>query len=205
MQIGDQSRRRIRSALLVSLTTVSVLVILAVIDRLRNEDEEYAVYSAYLSQGLLNDAHDWSVDTPIQVVVADKSEVNTIFRLWALHLANNQSGFSSLHVSTRSSFVIRNLYHTQIRPEFSLPKRATVALAPEAEIAQSSHLSSFYEKFPHSLGYITLSGVGFNPSRTQAIFYIEHMCGLCGGGRYVLMEKVAGTWVVRDEHYTWIS
>jgi hypothetical protein len=35
-------------------------------------------------------------------------------------------------------------------------------------------------------------GVGFNPSRTQAVFYIDHFCGLCGGGRYVLMEKIYG-------------
>lgn len=50
-----------------------------------------------------------------------------------------------------------------------------------------------------------LSGVGFNLTRTEAVFYIDHFFGLCGGGRYVLMEKVNGGWLVRDEHYTRIS
>jgi hypothetical protein len=55
------------------------------------------------------------------------------------------------------------------------------------------------------MGYITLSGVGFNLNRTQAVFYINHFCGLCGGGRYVLMEKANGKWEVTAENYTWIS
>jgi hypothetical protein len=55
------------------------------------------------------------------------------------------------------------------------------------------------------MGLIVLSGVGFNPSHSQAMFYIDHFCGLCGGGRYVLLEKVDGVWHVRDEHYVWIS
>ena len=63
----------------------------------------------------------------------------------------------------------------------------------------------FQNEFPHNLGFIVLSAVGFNPSRTQAVFYIDHFCGLCGGGRYVLMEKIDGAWRVRDGHYTWIS
>jgi hypothetical protein len=36
-----------------------------------------------------------------------------------------------------------------------------------------------------------------NPSKTQAVFYINHFCGLCGGGRYVFMEKIGGAWRVR--------
>jgi hypothetical protein len=55
------------------------------------------------------------------------------------------------------------------------------------------------------MGFITLSSIGFNPSRTQAVFYIGHFCGLCGGGGYVLMEKVNGKWKFRDMHSTWIS
>jgi hypothetical protein len=55
------------------------------------------------------------------------------------------------------------------------------------------------------MGFITLSGIGFDVSGTQAVFYIDHFCGLCGGGRYVLMEKVNGAWHVREEQYTWIS
>src|SRR5712664_480411 len=80
-------------------------------------------------------------------------------------------------------------------------------LAPSQSDIQSHFYGSpeFQKKFPHNLGFITLSGVGFNPTRTQAVFYIDHFCGLCGGGRYVLMEKINGSWRVLDEHSTWIS
>ncbi|MGC2527530.1 MAG: hypothetical protein WA639_07265 [Candidatus Acidiferrum sp.] len=59
------------------LTTVAVLTVVVVIigwvERKRNADEEYAVYSAYLSEGLLNDAHDWSVGGPVQLVIEDRA------------------------------------------------------------------------------------------------------------------------------------
>ena len=61
------------------------------------------------------------------------------------------------------------------------------------------------KKVPTEHGLVALSGVGFNSSQSQAVFFIDHFCGLCGGGRYVLMEKVSGVWHVRDEHYIWIS
>jgi hypothetical protein len=82
-----------------------------------------------------------------------------------------------------------------------LPSRAKVALTPQSDYGSPE----FQKKFPDNLGFVALSGVGFNPSRTQAVFYIDHFCGLCGGGRYVLMEKIDGGWRVRGEHYTWIS
>lgn len=85
--------------------------------------------------------------------------------------------------------------------KFVLPSRATLAFT-----SRSDYFSpEFQKKFPRNLGLITLSGVGFNVRRTQAVFYIDHFCGLCGGGRYVLIEKIDGAWRVRDEHYTWIS
>lgn len=54
-------------------------------------------------------------------------------------------------------------------------------------------------------GYYVFSNVGFNLAGDQALFYVDHICGLCGGGRYVLMQKVDGTWKVVEEDWTWIS
>jgi len=185
---------------------VVVPIILSWVERKRNAEEEYAVYSAYLSEGLLNDAHDWSVGGPVQVVVEDTTKVGRNLRWWALYVLDGRVGFDQLHASTRVSFLVRNLLHTRILPKFVLPSRATAVLASQSDIETRLQGSAeFQKKFPQNMGFITLSGVGFNASRTQAEFYIDHFCGLCGGGRYVLMEKVNGSWQVRDEHYTWIS
>jgi hypothetical protein len=184
----------------------AVLAVAGWTERERNADEEYAVYSAYLSEGLLNDAHDWSVGGPVQVVIQDVTTVGGNLRLRALYVLDGRVHFDQLQTSTRASYLLRNLFQTRIRPKFVLPSRATAALASQSDIQSHFYGSpEFQKKFPHNLGFITLSGVGFNPTRTQAVFYIDHFCGLCGGGRYVLMEKINGSWRVLDEHSTWIS
>jgi hypothetical protein len=201
MRLGDKLRRRICGTGLLLLAVVTVLGSLGWAERERNADEEYAVYSAYLSEGLLNDPHDWSVGGPVQVVVWDTTRAGGNLRFRALYVLDGRVRFKKLQTLTRVSYLLRNLFQTRILPKFALPSRATVAFT-----SQSDYFSpDFQKKFPRNLGLISLSGVGFNAHRTQAVFYIDHFCGLCGGGRYVLMEKLDGFWRVRDEHYTWIS
>jgi hypothetical protein len=183
------------------MATAAVLAASGWAERERNADEEYLVYSAYLSDGLLNDAHDWSVGGPVLVVVKDTTTAGENLRFQALYALDGRINFDGLRASTRASYLVRNLFHTRIRQKFVLPSRATVARASQSDYGSPE----FQKKFPRNLGLIVLSGVGFNPSRTQAVFYIDHFCGLCGGGTYVLMEKADGAWRVRDEHYTWIS
>jgi hypothetical protein len=43
--------------------------------------------------------------------------------------------------------------------------------------------------------YVEMSVVGFNHEKTRAIVYMQSTCGgLCGSGRYHLLEKVHGNW-----------
>jgi hypothetical protein len=201
MRLNDKVWRRTCGTALLLVAVVTVLASLGWAERERNADEEYAVYSAYLSEGLLNDPHDSSVGGPVQVVVWDTTRAGGNLRLRALYALDGRVRFEQLQTATQASYLVRNLFQTRMLPKFVLPSRATVALT-----SQSDYFSpEFQKKFPHNLGLITLSGVGFNVRRTQAVFYIDHFCGLCGGGRYVLMEKIDGAWRLRDEHYTWIS
>jgi hypothetical protein len=167
-------------------------------DRSRNEVMEYEVYSAYLSEGILNDAHDWSVDAPIQVVIADTTSSEHLRRVFGL---SRRVDLEQLEATTEISFVFRNLFQTPVPPGIHLPQRAM----PVYVSSEAVHLEDIQDRFPNSMGYVVLCGVGFNFTHTQALFYIDHVCGLCGGGRYVLMEKANGSWHVRNEHYTWIS
>lgn len=65
---------------------------------------------------------------------------------------------------------------------------------------------NFYEKFPDSGGYISLSNVGFNKAEDQALVYFVHWCGgLCGTGAYILLKKVERSWSVDEAGLTWIS
>jgi hypothetical protein len=69
--------------------------------------------------------------------------------------------------------------------------------------------SAFNAAHPDSRGFIHLSAVGFDKSRTRAIVYVSHFCGgLCGSGMYRFVERQDGTW--KERHPTaracsWIS
>jgi hypothetical protein len=183
----------------VAFLTIAVIT-LSWVERTRNADEEYAVYSAYLSYGLLNDAHDWSAGPPIQVVIEDTTRIGANLRWWRLYPLDGRVRFDQLYKSTRASFIVRNLLRTRLQPKFHLPSRAKVAFT-----SISVDSPDFRMKYPNIMGLVRLSGVGFDTGHVQAVFYIDHLCGLCGGGRYVLMEKINGSWRVKDEPYTWIS
>src|SRR5882762_6743744 len=173
MRLRDKVRRRTCGTALLLLAVVTVLVSLRWAERERNAHEEYAVYSAYLSEGLLNDPHDWSVGGPAQVVVRDTTKAGGNLRPGVLYALDGRVRFDQLQASTRASYLIRNLFQTRILSKFVLPSRATVAFT-----SQSDYYSpEFQRKFPRNLGLITLSGVGFNARRTQAVFYIDHFCG----------------------------
>src|SRR6266849_7175626 len=107
MPVSDKMRRRARRTVFSLLTSVAFLAAATWVERSRNANEEYAVYSAYLSDGLLNDAHDWSVGGRVQVVIEDTTRVGGNLRLRALYVLD--SGFNSTNQGPplRASFLFR--------------------------------------------------------------------------------------------------
>jgi hypothetical protein len=68
----------------------------------------------------------------------------------------------------------------------------------------------FYDRYPESGGFVRLSAVGFDASRTRGLVSIEHQCGfLCGSGGYLFVEKLGGVWRIVQVpgaiYCTWIS
>jgi len=54
---------------------------------------------------------------------------------------------------------------------------------------------SFYKRHPDSGGFIILSAVGFNKTKTLGVVYTGSSCGgLCGLWRFHLLEKINGEW-----------
>ncbi len=204
MSFKESFRRTIWRTALSLLIVAAILAVAGWVEQRRNAGEEYAVYSAYLLEGLANDAHNWPPGEPAHVVIEDTTRAGGNWRLPGLYILDSRVRFKLLQTSTLASYLVRNLFHTRILPKFVLPYRATVVLASKSDIDLYPS-PEFQRRFPRNSGFIVLSGVGFNLSRTQAVFYIDDYCGLCGGGEYVLMEKVNGSWRVRDQHSTWIS
>lgn len=63
------------------------------------------------------------------------------------------------------------------------------------------------EKYPNSGGIIiSLSRVGFNSNKTQALVQVGFQCGVtCGEGNYFLLTKNKGRWKIKKKHITWIA
>ena len=152
MTAKEKSHRWVRpsAAALLALETVLTVVALTLnwIERSRNAEEEYAVYSAYLSEGILNDAHDWSIGPSIQVVIEDSKRAGADLRWWWLYPFDGRVAFDQLKTTTHASFVVSNLFQTYMKPNIHLPRRATPILASESEILSPD----FQKKFPNNLG-----------------------------------------------------
>ena len=96
-----------------------------------------------------------------------------------------------------------------LQTHFTLPGKQV--LISDQELDQffgdkGSRWQGFYERYPKSNGFISVSRVGFNPDHSQAFLYAAASCGgLCGEGYYVLLGKDGGVWSVKRKTMLWIS
>jgi len=165
------------------------------------EDEQYAVFSAYLAQGLTGESH--SLGHRNGELVIDgrtmrwRATIGMVRELWLLKQQSPLSTMTPLLNLLCMSFVREELQRSFALPvKYELMTKAEVALYPTM---------AFQARFPGNYGYHRFTRVGFNSVLTEAVFYTDHMCGLCGEGKYVFMKKQNGRWVVVGTASRWIS
>jgi len=202
-------RRRLLIKITFRAATVLVVVVasifaLFIVEQRRTQSEMGAVLSAYLADEVLNNAHDWGSGRGILIVLQREAQRPEAWRRrWGL-LFDQRLRFPQSSLTTRTSFVLSNVLATDIHAELRLPGRVDSVVVSRRDLEQSQSVD-FQKRFPNNLGYIATSQPGFNFLKTEAIFYIDHFCGLCGGGGYILMRKVNGVWRVVGQHGTWAS
>lgn len=204
--LGIQNPKRVRRRLAATLgLAFGLLLILCFSIRPisdRANAEEYRVYSDYLAQGLSGESHSLGARDGIIVIYAKTTSgpVNYRFLFGSFRHAIRNSPFSSHQPPVNLLF--SNLISKQLQRSFVLP--VNYALMTDSELALYPN-ESFEKQFPGNYGYHTFTQVGFNRQLTEAIFYTEHICGLCGEGKYVYMRKVNDKWVMVGEDVTWVS
>jgi len=119
-------------------------------------------------------------------------------------LLDRRSWFPGSSRVSRFSFFLTNLFTTDVEAELHLPSGVIPVFISRKELERTEP-NDFQTRFPNNFGYIAVSHIGLNLIKSEAIFYIDHFCGLCGSGSYVLMRKVNGQWRVVDQHSTWVS
>ncbi len=157
-----------------------------------SDRETYAVLYAYIAGGLTGDSHDFGSPNGL-VVIADHS-VNGMFRVLP------PTRLPEVSRAMRYELALRSLFLHRLSARFDLPAHYKLVHSTSLEEPDLTP-----EEQRRSYGLLTFSAVSFNHNATQALFYTEHLCGLCGGGEFVLVRKDGDTWKVIDEQGTWIS
>ena len=116
------------------------------------------------------------------------------------------TGHAKTTIQDLSRSMVFEFWATNLR-DVTLERKLHLAhyeLATEDEMTQYPS-ATFFARFPNSYGALTFSRIAFNRDLTEAFFYTEHLCGLCGEGKFVYMRKIADKWVVAGTASTWIS
>lgn len=162
------------------------------------------VLSAYLSDEVLHNAHDWGSSRKVQMVIQREAQNPGNWRWRWIMLLDRRSRFPESSRTSRFSFLLTNLFPTDIQAELHLPSGVTPVFVGRKELERTEP-NDFRTRFLNNFGYIAVSHIGLNLTKSEAIFYVDHFCGLCGGGGYVVMRKVNGQWRVVEQHSTWVS
>ena len=193
--------------------TVAVLLLAHLVLRPsaeRADSEQYIVYSAYIEPNLTGDSHD--LGSPNGLIVIHRntiisnqfittSKLNQ-YRFLLGSLGRAKAAIPQLRRYVLVEFFIANLCDEQLESRFH--RTAKYEFPTEREMNLYPR-DKFMRRFPHSYGYLTFSRVAFNRDLTEAFFYTEHVCGLCGEGKYVFMRKIDGSWIVESTASTWVS
>jgi hypothetical protein len=158
--------------------------------------EEQAVYSVVVHSG----------DGPAVLLRETSADISSDDPAQSLDYI--KSGLPSASKETLNSFIDRNQEHTQLSPDMQLDVEYVLLSDDEQQsiFTQAEGWDTFYEKYPGSGGYTSLSRVGFNDELDQAVVYAGNMAGpLMGAGFYYLLEKKDGEWSIIEQVMAWIS
>ena len=211
--VSRRSKRLVR--ILAAITAVAFLFGIAAFlynrpDPVRAEAEQYRVFSDYLSTGLAGFSHDLGTRNGITVILGRTTVTAMLVNKNWFNEYSALIGTLSLARDTLPlmsewpmvNLLVTNLRSEQLREQFTLPGRYVFATQAETALYGTR---AFEERFPGNYGYLTFTRVGFDRKLTEAVFYTEHVCGLCGEGKYVYMRKLHGKWVIQAVAGTWIS
>lgn len=123
----------------------------------------------------------------------------------------------SIGRDTRKSFLARNLIPSSLSPDMKLDFQYYLIskvevdeiytnTPPSEDGISGGPISEMGRRYPDTGGLTQLSRVGFNRNRTEALVYIQHVCGsLCAYTYFVRLEKHFGSWLVVDKWLMGIS
>lgn len=164
--------------------------------------DEYDVYSSAISR-LLEKHRSSSV--VILERTEDVSDPHSVTSEWVHRCETLPGGGQRVTDDFRDS----NQRPVELRRNFNLGVEYKLISHDELKTIpeERMRLEGYRAKYPDSYGVISLSRVGFNEDKTQALLYISQIsCGSgCGEGICMLLAKENSAWKVMAERLSWIS
>jgi hypothetical protein len=162
-----------------------------------SDAEEYAVYSALIDKV-------YAREGAKLVILAD-------YPSWDVHAREGHQYLRTLMPSVPEE--MRNDYEARNKRAYRLKERLNVkvpyllvSVKGCRELSRSRERKEYRALCPDLSWSMTLSRVGFNGEKNQAVVYVGIRCrGLCGSGEYLLLEKEEGAWEIRERRRVWAS
>lgn len=162
--------------------------------------EEQAVYTAVLAS---------LYDAPAYVLISTTATGPVGVENTAETLSFVLDNLPGVLPDTGQDFLQRNANETSLSADMQIGAPYVLLTRQEMSNLFSENQNgweAFYLGHPDAPGITSLSRVGFNPEMTQALVYVGTQSHwLAGSGTFLLLEKVDGSWTVRQQVMTWIS
>ncbi len=172
------------------------------------DPDEYAVWSAVLAKKYADGSY-------LKLVIRDRTAYvpDPIARQWQ-NSEHDTEAFSDLKAKNKAQSVLENKFSVKL-PCILMTGEAQSKLfystpsEPKDEAWVEKVRSSwkqFYEEYPGAQGILTISRVGFNPDKNEAVVYIQNVASLIvASGKLFFLTKKNGSWEVQTEKMIWFS
>jgi hypothetical protein len=160
-----------------------------------DDSDEYAVFSALIKDEFVKD------DVKL-LVISDSTQFYDPDYLKSTsseqRIQDLKKEDASVAEDTLRDYEAKHIQPSTLKAKFDLPVKYILLdeakLGPEEEGAR---IMAFQEQYKDAGGMISLSKVGFNKDRNEALVRVAYVfCPLCRHSGKVLLRKVGGVWKV---------
>lgn len=178
-------------------------------------DDDYAIYSIILKEHffppnvehLIIGDHTMMAFPPIMAGMAGFSDSPEVKRLRR-----------AVAKDTEADYDAKNKVPVALENKFSLSTPVVLLSAADRDkifdakgegdkkTADPKGMENLGRIYSKPQGFMSLSRIGFNKVRSQALVYAGNICGsLCGEGRVFLLVKDGNSWRIKYAATTWVS
>lgn len=173
------------------------------------EAVEYEIWSAVL-------ARKYGDGTFQRLVARDRTEIlmpEPIAKRWQ-NSEHDTEAFADLKAKNKTQYALENKFSVKLpcilinsEEESKVLHSAPISRADKDYVEKvRSSWHQFYEEYPGAQGILTISRVGFNSDKSEAMVYIANNASLMlGSGELFFLTRKNGPWEIQAEQMIWFS